>query len=88
MNTVAISDLRTNLPSLIQEVGKELKRLIVTVAGKPKAAIISLDELESLEETAEVLSFPDIIKTIKESKKQIKNGEFITLNKLDKKYCQ
>ncbi|MFH1705613.1 MAG: type II toxin-antitoxin system Phd/YefM family antitoxin [Patescibacteria group bacterium] len=87
MNTVAISDLRSNLPTLIQQVSEDLKRLIVTVGGKPKAAIISLDELESLEETAEVLSFPDIIETIKKSKRQIKKGEFISIGDLKKKYC-
>ena len=86
MNTVAISDFRARLPSLITEVDKKLKRFIITVSGKPKAVVMSLDELESLEETAEILSIPGALKSIKESMKQIKKGQGITLEELEKKY--
>jgi len=70
MDTVAISDLRANLPSLINQVSNQFKRFIVTVSGQPKAVVISLDELESLEETAEILSIPGAYKTIKKALKE------------------
>ena len=86
MNIIAISDLRANLPSLIDSINKKLDRLIVTVSGKPKAVVISLEELESLEETAEILSVPRALKRIKESQKQIAKGKHISLQNLEKKY--
>lgn len=86
MNTIAISDLRANLPNLIDQVSEKLERLIVTVSGKPKAVVMSLEELESLEETAEILSIPGALESIKEGKKQIERGEYITLEELEKKY--
>ncbi len=55
-NTFAISDARAKLPELVTKVNKNLERAIITVNGQAKAVIVSIDELESLEETAEVLS--------------------------------
>jgi antitoxin YefM len=86
MTTIAISDFRSNLPSLVDQVSESLKRFVITVSGKPKAVVMSFDELESLEETAEILSTPGILKSIRESQKQIRKGEFITLKDIEKKY--
>ena len=86
MNFIAISDFRANLPSLINKVSKNLNRFIITVSGRPKAVIISLDELESLEETAEILAVPGTLKAIEKSQKQIREGKYITLEELEKKY--
>jgi antitoxin YefM len=86
MNIIAISDFRSRLPDLIDRVNERLERLIITVSGKPKAVVISLDELESLEETAEVLTTPGILPALKKSKKEIKEGKSITLKELKKKY--
>lgn len=88
MDLIAISDLRTNLPTLIDEVSSKLKRLIITVSGKPKAVVISLEELESLEETAEILSLPGALKSIEEAKKQLKQGKGVSLDQLEKKYLK
>ena len=59
-----------------------MDRIIITVNGKPKATLLSAEELESLEETAEVLAIPNIKKDISESRKQIKSGEFVSLSDL------
>lgn len=85
MDTIAISDLRNNLPSIIEQVSEGLRRLIVTVSGKPKAVVMSVDELESLEETAEIMAIPGILKTIKKSRDQFRKGQYITLEELEEK---
>ncbi len=86
MNTIAISDLRTNLPGLIKHVSDKLDRLVVTVSGKPKAVVLSMEELESLEETAEILAIPGALKKIKDSQVQIAKGQGISLKEMEKKY--
>lgn len=86
MNTIAISDFRAKLPSLVNQVSEHLERLIITVSGKPKAVVMSLEELESLEETAEILAVPGALKAIKKGQKQIQKGEFITLEELKRKH--
>ena len=86
MNTFAISDARTHLPSIVDGVSKYLSRALITVNGKIKAAVISIEELESLEETAEILAIPGALKSIKKGMEDIKKGRFITFSDLKKKY--
>lgn len=82
-NSFAISDARAKLPDLVTKINKNLDRAIITVNGQPKAVIVSIDELESLEETAEVLSsIAGIKKDIETSRKQIKKGDFTPLSDL------
>lgn len=81
-NLISISDAREKLPSLVSRVNKYMDRVVITVKGQPKATLISAEELESLEETAEILSIPNIKKDLEKSKKQFKKGQFIYLSDL------
>ncbi len=78
-NQMPISDARTNLPDLVDKVSKYLDRVVITVNGKPKATLVSTEELESLEETAKVIAIPNIKKDIARSRSQIKKGQYIRL---------
>lgn len=78
-NLVAISDARANLQKLVNKVNKNSDRVIITINGQPKAVLVSEEELESLEETAEILSIPGARESIEEGKKQIKAGKFVAL---------
>lgn len=84
MDTIAISDLRKNLPKIIDDVANYMKRLVISVSGKPKAVVMSLEELESLEETAEVLAIPGARESIKKGLKQANKHQGITFDKLMK----
>ncbi len=81
-NLITISDARATLPDLVEKVNENLERVVITVNGKPKVVMVSMEELESLEETAEVLAIPQIKKDIAKSRKQIAKGEFIPLSNL------
>ncbi len=81
---MSISDARANLPDLVDKVQKYSKRVTITVKGKPKAILISQEELESIEETAKILAIPGALKSIRRGEEQIKRGEYIELSELDK----
>ncbi len=83
-NLIAISDARANLQELVNKVNKNLDRIIITINGRPKAVLLSEEELESLEETAEILAIPNIKRDIAKSRQQIKEGKFILLENLIK----
>ena len=85
MNTIAISDLRTKLPSVVEKISENLERLVVTVSGKQKAVLISIEELEALEETAEILAIPGAWESIKEGRDDIKRGKVTNFQELKKK---
>lgn len=78
-NFISISDARATLPELVSSVSDNLNRTVITVNGQPKVALISFDELESLEETAEILSIPGASDSIKKSRKQSKEHKLIDL---------
>ncbi|MDP3726715.1 MAG: type II toxin-antitoxin system prevent-host-death family antitoxin [bacterium] len=81
-NLMSISDVREQLPNLVSRVSKYMDRIVITVKGQPKATLVSAEELESLEETAEILSIPNIKKDLAKSRKQFKKGEFVYLSDL------
>lgn len=82
MTTLAISVARTNLPALVNKVNKYLDRVLITVNGKPKAMLISTEEIDSLEETAEILAIPGAKSSIRKGLAQIKQGKGVPLQKL------
>lgn len=85
MDTIAISDARENLPKLIDDVYEKLKSFIITVSGKPKAVVISVEELESLQETAEVLAIPGARESIKRGLEQARRDELVPFKKITSK---
>ena len=82
---MSISDVRSNLPTLVENVHKYDNRVLVTVNGEPKAALVSLDELESLDETVEILAIPGAKKIINQGEKEMQKGKGKSLQELVKK---
>ena len=76
---ISISDARATLPDIVNKISNNMNRVTITVNGQPKATLISADELESLEETAEILSIPGAKKSIAEGMLQAKRNEGIPL---------
>ncbi len=81
-NTLSISDARAILPDLVSKVSDGLSRFTITVSGQPKAMLISAEELESLEETAEILAIPGMKKSILRGLKEAKKGKGVPLSDL------
>lgn len=81
-NFISISNARAKLPDLVNKVDKNMDRVIITVNGQPKATLISAEELESIEETAEILAIPGVLKAIKKGQEQIRKGQVIPFEKV------
>ncbi len=81
-NTVSATDARIKLYDLLDEVEKLSKRVVITSHGKTKAVLVNADELESLEETLEVLRDKRAMVSIAKSMKEIKAGKIIPFEKV------
>jgi len=79
---MSVSNARATLPDLVNKVNINMDRVTITVNGQPKATLVSAEEIESLEETAEVLSIPGAKKSILEGMKQAKKGRGIAISNL------
>jgi len=79
---MSVSNARATLPDLVNKVNINMDRITITVNGQPKATLVSAEELESLEETAEVLAIPGAKKSILEGMKQAKKGRGTDISNL------
>ncbi len=94
-STMSVSDARTNLYDLMDEVSKKLRSFVITHKGQPTAVVMPVDEVEAWEETLEILSDKRLMRDIRKGQADIKAGRTIELhefmskmgideNKLDK----
>ncbi|HEC79262.1 MAG TPA: hypothetical protein ENI34_09025 [candidate division WOR-3 bacterium] len=61
--------------------------LTIKIKSDKPLIVLSVDEYESMKETIELLThYPDLLKELKEERKQINKGKFITLNSYKAKY--
>ncbi|HEY5181042.1 MAG TPA: type II toxin-antitoxin system Phd/YefM family antitoxin [Dermatophilaceae bacterium] len=64
---MALKDVKNHLSEVVDKVEREHERVVITKHGRPAAVVVSVDDLESLEQTLDILSRPALIKQIRES---------------------
>ena len=70
---------------LRDEVKNGLKSYTITLRGEAQAVVINPEELESWEETLDILSDNKLIAQILKSQEEIKSGDYINEDDLIKK---
>ena len=65
--TLSISDVKANLPRLVNGVRRRADEVVVTRNGKPAAVLLNYEEYESMRETLEILSQPRLRRQILKS---------------------
>ncbi|MCW2897957.1 MAG: prevent-host-death family protein [Streptosporangiaceae bacterium] len=78
MDTLPLADVKARFSELISRVEKEQDQITVTRNGRPAAVVVSIDEWESLQETLDVLSDPEAVVAIAESREATARGEVYT----------
>jgi antitoxin YefM len=79
-DTVPVTDAKAHLSDLVDRVEHEHERILVTRNGLPAAVLISPDDLESLEETIEILRDRELMKSIRVSRAEAAAGQRIPLH--------
>lgn len=75
MATTTLADAKSRLSHYVQCAQDFHERTIITKNGRPVAAIISVDDLESMEETLAVLSDPELMAGIRVAEAEVARGE-------------
>ena len=73
-DTISLAAVKDRFSEIVDRVNKQHDRVIVTRNGVPVVVVVSVEELESLEETLEILSDRDTIAALRESEQQIAEG--------------
>jgi prevent-host-death family protein len=83
MTTQSLADAKAHLSRLVARVSSQHERVHVTVHGKPSAVLLATEDLESMEETIEILADADAMRRLHASDAELAPGDAETLADLD-----
>ena len=78
-----LADVKNRLSEVVDRVEREHGRVVITKHGHPDAVVISVEDLESLEETLEVMDSPALLADIREALDELSTGSTPELSKDD-----
>lgn len=76
---VPFTEAKAHLSDLVDRTLREHERFIVTRNGRPAAVLVSPDDLESLEETVDILRDQALIRSIRKSREEAAEGKRLPL---------
>ena len=74
LKTLPISEVKTRLPELVAGVAERDEQIVVTKNGRPAAMLVSYEEYRRQQETLDILSDPDMMKQIRQSRRFFAKG--------------
>lgn len=72
--TMPFSEAKASLSELADRVERQHERILVTRNGRPSFVLVSPDDLESLEETLDILRDPKLVESIRRSRRDAAEG--------------
>jgi antitoxin YefM len=76
-----LAEVKNRLSEVVDRLEREHGRVVITRHGHPAAVVISLEDLESLEETLDVMDSAALLSDIRESLAEIGTADAPTLSK-------
>jgi len=73
------SEVKAHLSEIADRVEVEHDRIMVTRNGRPSFVLMSPDDLESLEETLDIVRDDDLMRSLRRSRDQAARGEKLPL---------
>ena len=86
--TLPLAEIKKRLSEIVDGVEQRHDRVVLTRNGRPAAVILSPADLESLEETLEILSDPKAMRDIRKAEAEINKGKIVTADELRAKYLK
>ena len=68
---VSLADVKNRLSEVVERIEREHGRVVITKHGRAAAVILSVEDLESLEETLAILSNPALMDEIREAERDV-----------------
>ncbi len=80
--TLPFSEAKAHLSELADRVERQHDRILVTRNGRPSFVLVSPDDLESLEETIEILGDDELMDSLRKSQLEAAEGQLLPLDDL------
>lgn len=78
---MALAEAKNRLSEVIDRLEREHGRVVITKHGRPAAVMLSIEDLESLEETLAVLSDPELLAAIRDADAEIEAGRGLRMTR-------
>jgi prevent-host-death family protein len=79
--SLPLAEVRNRLSEVVDQIQREHDRVVITKHGRPAAVVMSIEDLESLEETLAILSDPDLLARVRSAGDEIVSGEVDRVSK-------
>jgi antitoxin YefM len=70
-----LATVKNRLSEVVDRLEREHGRVVITKHGRPAAVVMSVEDLEGLEETLNILSDPRLMRRIRKADAEIASGE-------------
>jgi antitoxin YefM len=77
--TIPFTEAKAHLSDLVDRTSREHERFVVTRNGRPAAVLMSPEDLESLEETVDILQDRALLESIRKSRRETSEGKRLRL---------
>lgn len=67
-----LADVKNRLSEVVERLEREHGRVVITKHGRPAAVVLSIEDLEGLEETLEILSDQRLMRRIRKATAEFK----------------
>jgi antitoxin YefM len=78
-----LADVKNHLSEVVDRLQREHGRVVITRHGHPAAVIVSVEDLESLEETLDIMDSAALLSDIRESLAELSTADAPVLSKED-----
>ena len=82
MSVMPLAEVKAKLSAVLDEVHGTHERVVITRNGRPEAVLLSVEDLESLEETLDLLSTPGAVEQIRQAETDIARGQAVGADEL------
>lgn len=88
MKSLPLSEVKTNLSKLVDDVARRDERVVITKHGRPAAMLLSMDDIEGLEATLDIMRDPVFYAEVLEAIKEAESGKtkWVDLDDLDENF--
>ena len=76
-----LAEVKNRLSEVVDRLEREHGRVVITKHGRPAAVVLSIADLEGLEETLEILSDAKLTRRVRTGDAEVDRGESVVLTK-------
>lgn len=76
-----LAEVKNRLSEVVDRLEREHGRVVITKHGRPAAVVLTVEDLENLEETLNVMADPKLMRRVRQAQAEIDAGDVKALTK-------